>query len=234
MRAIFQWKTSSRVIELGRKTLVMGIVNVTPDSFSDGGLYIDASKAVSLAERLLEEGAAIIDVGGESTRPGAHVATAAGSASAAGGSVSEEEERRRVVPVIHDLKKRFPHAVISVDTYKAIADDPTAAYWNPAGLAQLTQPEVLGMYGSYLNDKDRNLYFSFTTTLKKDIHIGISTNNLFYSDIPGAHADQYTASLAIPLDPQANHHWFGGLNVRYLFADTGSGGGGTVEGVAVT
>ncbi len=117
--------------------------------------------------------------------------------------------------------------------FVAIADDPTAAYWNPAGLAQLTQPEVLGMYGSYFNDKDRNLYFSFTTTLKKDIHIGISTNNLFYSDIPGAHEDQYTASLAIPLDPQANHRWFGGLNVRYLFADTGSGGGGTVEGVAV-
>jgi dihydropteroate synthase len=94
-------------------------VNVTPDSFSDGGLYIDASKAVSHAERLLEEGAAIIDIGGESTRPGAHVASAAGSPSASSAFVSEEEERRRVVPVIRDLKKRFPHAVISVDTYKA-------------------------------------------------------------------------------------------------------------------
>ncbi len=97
----------------------MGIVNVTPDSFSDGGLYIDASKAVSHAGRLLEEGAAIIDVGGESTRPGAHVTNPAASAAGAGASVSEEEERRRVIPVIHDLKKRFPEAVVSVDTYKA-------------------------------------------------------------------------------------------------------------------
>ncbi len=87
--------------------MIMGVVNVTPDSFSDGGLYIDAEKAVVHAERLLDEGATIIDVGGESTRPG----TAE--------RVSEEEERRRVLPVIRDLKRRRPNAVVSVDTYKA-------------------------------------------------------------------------------------------------------------------
>jgi dihydropteroate synthase len=106
MRAIFQWNVGSRVLELGRRTLIMGVVNVTPDSFSDGGLYLDAEKAVVRAEQLLDEGATIIDVGGESTRPGAS-------------ELSEEEERRRVLPVIRDLKRRRPDAMISVDTYKA-------------------------------------------------------------------------------------------------------------------
>jgi dihydropteroate synthase len=106
MRAIFQWNLGTRVLELGRRTLIMGVVNVTPDSFSDGGAYIDAEKAVVRAEQLLDEGATIIDVGGESTRPGSEV-------------VSEEEERRRVLPVIRDLKRRWPLAVVSVDTYKA-------------------------------------------------------------------------------------------------------------------
>src|SRR5260370_32196832 len=79
MRGIFQWNGGSRVRELGRRTLIMGVVNVTPDSFSDGGLYIDAEKAVVRAEQLLDDGATIIDVGGESTRPGASVAgTSAG------------------------------------------------------------------------------------------------------------------------------------------------------------
>jgi len=118
MRAIFQWKIGTRVLELGRRTLIMGIVNVTPDSFSDGGLYVDASKAVAHAERLLDEGAAIIDVGGESTRPGAPVS---GSEPASSGppAVTEDEEKRRVLPVIRDLKKRRPQAIVSVDTYKA-------------------------------------------------------------------------------------------------------------------
>ena len=107
MRAIFQWNVGSRVLELGRRTMIMGIVNVTPDSFSDGGLYIDAEKAVVFAEQLLDEGATIIDVGGESTRPGDSK------------PVSEEEERKRVLPVIRDLKRRRPKAVVSVDTYKA-------------------------------------------------------------------------------------------------------------------
>src|SRR6202158_5507985 len=92
MRAIFQWNIGSRVLELGRRTLIMGVVNVTPDSFSDGGLYLDAEKAVLHAEQLLDEGASIIDVGGESTRPGASE------------PVSEEEERRRGLPVIRDLE----------------------------------------------------------------------------------------------------------------------------------
>jgi dihydropteroate synthase len=106
MRAIFQWNVGARTLELGRRTLIMGVVNVTPDSFSDGGMLINAEKAVVRAEQLLDAGAAIIDIGGESTRPGAEV-------------VSEEEERRRVLPVIRDLKRRRADAVVSVDTYKA-------------------------------------------------------------------------------------------------------------------
>src|SRR2546423_7404408 len=102
MRAIFHWNLGSRTIELGRRTLIMGVVNVTPDSFSDGGVYFDAEKAVAHAERLLAEGATLIDVGGESTRPGAGVAgpgEAAGRGPApskgVGPPASEEAERRR-------------------------------------------------------------------------------------------------------------------------------------------
>ena len=127
MRPIFQWKLGTRTLELGRRTLVMGIVNVTPDSFSDGGLYLDAEKAVAHAEQLLDDGAAIIDVGGESTRPGSLSAAPGDSSgkekeehsSPASIPLSEEEERLRVLPVIRDLKRRRPSAVISIDTYKS-------------------------------------------------------------------------------------------------------------------
>src|ERR1035438_7581578 len=142
MRAIFQWNVGSRILELGRRTLIMGVVNVTPDSFSDGGLYIDAEKAVVRAEQLLDEGATIIDVGGESTRPGVSE------------PVSEEEERRRVLPVIRDLKRRRPDAVVSVDTYKAgvaraavelgaeVVNDVSGFRWDPKMAKTLAELKV--------------------------------------------------------------------------------------------
>src|SRR5271167_4659006 len=168
MRAIFQWNLGSRVLELGRRTLIMGVVNVTPDSFSDGGLYIDAEKAVLHAEQLLDEGATIIDVGGESTRPGSLVVSAAEGISqetrltelpapATGADpvpLSEEEERRRVLPVIRDLKRRRPGAVISVDTYKAsvaraavelgaeIVNDVSGFRWDPKMAKTLAELKV--------------------------------------------------------------------------------------------
>jgi hypothetical protein len=117
--------------------------------------------------------------------------------------------------------------------FVAVADDPSASYWNPAGIAQLSQPEIYGMFGSYFNDKDENAYLSFEGILKNDIHFGVSANTLFYTDIPGSHEDQYTFTAAIPLDKGADHRWFAGLNARYLFADTGSSGQGTVQGVGV-
>src|SRR5579871_58403 len=117
--------------------------------------------------------------------------------------------------------------------FTAVADDSSAAYWNPAGLVQINQPQILGMYGSYLNDKNRNLYFSFQYPLPDDIHLAISTNNLFYTDISGSHEDQYTGSVAIPMDFVTEKRLLFGANFRYLFADTGASGGGTVQGTGV-
>lgn len=94
------------VLTVGERTLVMGILNVTPDSFSDGGRWTDPDRAVERAVTMLQEGADIIDVGGESTRPG-HT------------PVSAEEELRRLLPVVRALRQAVPHMVISVDTYKA-------------------------------------------------------------------------------------------------------------------
>jgi dihydropteroate synthase len=145
MRAIFQWNLGSRTIELGRRTLIMGVVNVTPDSFSDGGQYLDAGKAVARAEELLSDGAALIDVGGESTRPGA------------GATVTEEEERKRVLPVIRDLKRRRPDAIVSVDTYKAsvaraaveagaeIVNDISGFRWDPKMAKTIAELRVGGI-----------------------------------------------------------------------------------------
>jgi dihydropteroate synthase len=120
MRSVFDWNIGSRVLALGKRTLVMGVVNVTPDSFSDGGQFLDRDKALEHALRLLDEGADIIDVGGESTRPGAKVSSGEGSKKAeAAKTVSEEEELERVIPVIAQLKEKRPKAVVSIDTYKA-------------------------------------------------------------------------------------------------------------------
>ena len=107
MRNIFQWDLGTRKLELGRRTLLMGIVNVTPDSFSDGGLHFDPARAVEHAICLLDEGADIVDIGGESTRPGSHP------------TVSASEELGRVVPVIQSVKRQRPEAIVSIDTYKA-------------------------------------------------------------------------------------------------------------------
>jgi dihydropteroate synthase len=90
----------------------MGIVNITPDSFSDGGAFLEPEAAVAHALRLLEEGAEILDLGAESTRPGSSV-------SASGAVVSAEEEQARLLPVLEGILKAQPNAVVSVDTYKA-------------------------------------------------------------------------------------------------------------------
>ena len=94
---------------LGDRTLVMGIVNVTPDSFSDGGELMDPQRAIDAALRMVDDGADLLDIGGESTRPGAD-------------ALAEGEEQRRVLPVIEALASRVP-VPISVDTYKASVAD---------------------------------------------------------------------------------------------------------------
>lgn len=92
-------------LPLGKRTYIMGILNVTPDSFSDGGKFLDLDKAVEHAKRMVAEGADIIDVGGESTRPGSQ-------------EISAEEELRRIMPVLERLVKELD-VPISIDTYKA-------------------------------------------------------------------------------------------------------------------
>jgi len=131
----------------------MGVVNVTPDSFSDGGMHFDRDRAVEHAMTLLRDGADIIDVGGESTRPGASVLSEAEantktSASDSTGNkskptVTEKEELERVIPVIASLKQKRSDALISIDTYKAsvaraaveagaeIVNDVSGFRWDP-------------------------------------------------------------------------------------------------------
>ncbi len=113
------WQTKTRTFDLTRRALIMGVVNVTTDSFSDGGQFADPASAVTHALRLASEGAEIIDIGGESTRPGA-------------GSVSEAEEMQRVLPVIErlaaDAAFRSSRSVLSIDTMKpAVARAAVAA-----------------------------------------------------------------------------------------------------------
>ena len=102
---IRQWKLARRSLPFGEQTLVMGVLNVTPDSFSDGGEFFSLDRAVAHAEQMIAEGADLIDIGGESTRPGSAF-------------VTEAEELRRVIPVIERLAKRST-VPISIDTTKS-------------------------------------------------------------------------------------------------------------------
>jgi dihydropteroate synthase len=148
------WQTSRRTFDLGERGVIMGILNVTPDSFSDGGNYIDAEAAVAHALQMVEEGAEIIDVGGESTRPGA-------------AEVSSDEEIRRVVPVIRMLRERSETA-ISVDTSKAgvaraaleagaeIINDVTALTGDPDMAAVATESKA-GVVLMHMQGTPRNM-----------------------------------------------------------------------------
>ncbi|HEU5402109.1 MAG TPA: dihydropteroate synthase [Terriglobales bacterium] len=136
MRQRFTWNLGKRSLALGERTLVMGVVNVTADSFSDGGFFADRSAAIQHGIRLLSEGADILDVGGESTRPGVAVGAMA--------DISAAEEIRRTIPVIDGVLSAKPDAVISIDTYKpetasaaiaagaCIVNDVSGLSWAPA------------------------------------------------------------------------------------------------------
>jgi dihydropteroate synthase len=128
-RRRFEWKLRDRTLILGERTLLVGVLNVTPDSFSDGGKYLDPDRAFARAVELEEQGADIIDIGAESTRPGST-------------RISEAEELRRLVPVLKRLRGKLA-SPISVDTYKAavaakaielgavIVNDPTGLTFDP-------------------------------------------------------------------------------------------------------
>lgn len=100
------YRLGSAELILGERTLVMGILNVTPDSFSDGGRYNRVDLALEHARQMLEDGADLIDIGGESTRPGHE-------------PVDEREELERVIPVVEALRRELPRVPLSIDTYKA-------------------------------------------------------------------------------------------------------------------
>jgi dihydropteroate synthase len=102
----FLWQLRTRSLALGPRTLVMGVLNVTPDSFSDGGRFQYPATAAADALRMFEEGADLVDIGGESTRPGKYA------------PVTAEEEQRRVLPVIEAILKSRPGALLSIDTYR--------------------------------------------------------------------------------------------------------------------
>ncbi|MGQ9634609.1 MAG: dihydropteroate synthase [Bryobacteraceae bacterium] len=128
-RKRYVWRLKDRELQLGDRTLLMGILNVTPDSFSDGGKFLDPDRAFARAVEMEEEGADIIDVGAESTRPGST-------------RISENEELRRLVPVLKRLRGKLA-VPISVDTYKAavaeralalgaeIINDPSSLTFDP-------------------------------------------------------------------------------------------------------
>lgn len=104
-RKTYLFHARDKILELGCRTRMVGVVNVTPDSFSDGGRFLDRSRAVDHCLELVEKGADILDLGGESSRPGAQ-------------PVSESEELERLLPVLRDIRNQLP-VLISIDTYKS-------------------------------------------------------------------------------------------------------------------
>lgn len=117
MRCVRTWRLRTRTLSLGLRTLIMGVVNVTPDSFSDGGLFLSPDAAIAHSLALLDEGADLIDLGAESTRPGSRAGGELNSPQAP--TVSAEEEQARLLPVLRGILSARHEAVISVDTYKA-------------------------------------------------------------------------------------------------------------------
>ena len=142
MEKRYQWRLKNREIVLGGRTLLMGVLNVTPDSFSDGGKYSDPDRAFARAVELEEQGADIVDVGAESTRPGAQ-------------RISEAEELRRLIPVLKRLRGKL-NIPISVDTYKSSVADKALEHGaeiinDPSGiLLDLQVPRVVTKYDAGL------------------------------------------------------------------------------------
>jgi dihydropteroate synthase len=150
VRKLYYWKLRSREIMLGERTVLMGVLNVTPDSFSDGGKYSDPDRAFARALELEEQGADIVDVGAESTKPGS-------------ARISAAEEMRRLVPVLKRLKGRLA-IPISVDTYKSevaerafelgaeIINDPSGLTWEPQ-LARLVANHDAGLVLNHMRGR---------------------------------------------------------------------------------
>ncbi|HEY4382372.1 MAG TPA: dihydropteroate synthase, partial [Acidobacteriaceae bacterium] len=131
VRPHFDWRLRTRSLALGGRTLLMGILNITPDSFSDGGRFFSPESALQQALAMLDDGADLLDIGGESTRPGAT-------------PISPAEEQARVLPVLQAVLAARPGTIVSIDTFHAetarlavesgaeIVNDVSAHLWDPA------------------------------------------------------------------------------------------------------
>lgn len=136
LRTRSNWRLRTRALNVGARTLIMGIVNVTPDSFSDGGAFFAPEAAIARGLQLIEQGADLLDVGAESTRPGS-------CAGAEAPAVSADEEQARLLPVLGGILRALPGAILSVDTYKSatahaalaagaeIINDVSGFQWDP-------------------------------------------------------------------------------------------------------
>ncbi len=197
----YSLRCRKQTLTLGKRTLLMGVLNVTPDSFSDGGLFFDREKAIAHGLRMVEEGADIIDIGGESTKPGSK-------------PLELEEELRRVIPVIEALSKEMD-IPISVDTYKSavaqraigagaeIINDISGLKFDP-GLAQVAAKEDAPLVLMHIRGTPE--------TMQKEIYY-----DSLFSDILRYLKDSIQKAESAGLDP------------RQIIIDPGIGFGKTVE-----
>ena len=186
---------------LGKRTLLMGVLNITPDSFSDGGFFFDKEKAIAHGLRMVEEGADIIDIGGESTRPGSK-------------PLELEEELQRVLPVIESLAKKV-NVPISIDTYKSavaqraieagaqMINDISGLHFDPS-LAQIAVKEDVPIVLMHIRGTPE--------TMQKDVHY-----NSLLSEILKYLKDSIQSAESTGLDPQQ------------IIIDPGIGFGKTIE-----
>ena len=170
-RKKFRLRLPSRTLVLGERTLVMGVLNVTPDSFSDGGVYLDADAAVARALEIERAGADILDIGGESTRPGSQ-------------GISAAEEMRRIIPVLEKLRGRL-RIPISVDTSKSevaeaaayqgaeILNDVTALRADPR-LADIARRRKLPLILMHMRGDPRTMQKKpFARNVLRDVSAGL-------------------------------------------------------------
>ena len=195
------WRTGSRTFDLTRRGLIMGVLNVTPDSFSDGGQFFDPATAIARGLTMVREGAGILDIGGESTRPGAT-------------PVEAEEELRRILPVIEGLRAQSPVA-ISIDTMKArvaaaamaagaeIINDISGLQHDP-GMARVAAETGAGLVLMHLRGTPR--------TMQQQPH---------YTDVVAEVRERLTAAYQEALAA--------GVNPEALAFDPGIGFGKTLE-----
>lgn len=171
-------KVRNKEMEIGKRTLVMGILNVTPDSFSDGGDFFDITKAIEHAKKMVRDGADIIDIGGMSTRPGHE-------------DVPIEEEIRRVVPVVEKLSKELD-VLISVDTYRwevalkaleagaHILNDVWGLQYDDGEMARVISkydPIVIVMHNQNSTEYDKDIILSMREFFEKSFEL-IDKNNI--------------------------------------------------------